>query len=123
VDALRGVMHVVRVSSLHETEPADAPPGSPWFLNAVLLGYTTLAPLALLDALLSIERRLGRRRTGVRNEPRVIDIDLIAYGATLMRTPRLTLPHPRAHKREFVLAPWREVSPASLWSGGLQPVR
>lgn len=102
-------MHVVRVSSFHETEPVDSPPGSPPFLNAVLIGYTSLSPDALLDALLAIERRLGRRRTGVRNEPRLIDLDLIAYGAVRMRTRRLTLPHPRAHEREFVLAPWREL--------------
>jgi 2-amino-4-hydroxy-6-hydroxymethyldihydropteridine diphosphokinase len=103
------VVNVVRVSSFHETDPVDAPPGSPPFLNAVLLGYTSLAPLALLDALLAIERRLGRVRRGVKNEPRVIDLDLIAYGALRMRTRRLTLPHPRAHEREFVMRPWREI--------------
>ena len=102
-------MHVVRVSSFHETEAVDSPPGSPPFLNAVLLGYTSLPPLDLLDALLSIERRLGRVRRGVRNEPRTIDLDLIAYGAVRMRTPRLTLPHPRAHEREFVMEPLREL--------------
>jgi 2-amino-4-hydroxy-6-hydroxymethyldihydropteridine diphosphokinase len=106
---LRSVVRIVRVSSIHETAPVDAPAGSPPFLNAVLTGYTPLEPLALLDELLAIEQRLGRIRRGVRNEPRVIDLDLILHGVTRMRTRRLTLPHPRAHEREFVLAPMREV--------------
>jgi len=56
-----------------------------------------------------MEKRLGRVRRGIRNEARVIDLDLILHGAARMRTRRLTLPHPRAHEREFVLAPLREV--------------
>ena len=99
---------VVRLSSSIETGPVDAPP--PMFLNAVVIGYTTLGPHALLAALLSLEKRLGRRRRGARNEPRVIDLDLIAYDALRMRTRDLTLPHPRAHEREFVMGPWREIS-------------
>lgn len=100
---------MVRVSAFIETEPVDAPP--PKFLNAVVIGYTKLSPLELLDELLRLETRLGRVRRGVRNEPRVIDLDLILYGATRVRTPRLTLPHPRAHEREFVMGPMR-----SIWS-------
>ena len=99
-------VRVVRVSRFHETEPVDAPP--PMYLNAVVTGHTTLPPLALLEALLALERRLGRTRRGMRNEPRIIDLDLIAYGATRMRTARLTLPHPRAHERDFVMRPLRE---------------
>jgi 2-amino-4-hydroxy-6-hydroxymethyldihydropteridine diphosphokinase len=102
-------IRVVRVSSFLETEPVDAPP--PMFLNAVAIGYTSLGPHALLAALLALEKRLGRRRRGVHNEPRIIDLDLIAYGATRMRTPELTLPHPRAHEREFVMKPLR-----GIWS-------
>lgn len=109
IHELRHDVRVVRVSSIHETEPVDAPPGSPWFLNMVVAGYTSLAPLELLDALQAIEKRLGRVRRGVRNEPRVIDLDLILYDAIRMRTPRLTLPHPRARQRAFVMEPLREV--------------
>ena len=105
-------IRVVRVSSILETEPVDAPP--PKFLNAVAIGTTTLGPHALLTALLALEQRLGRRRTGVRNEPRVIDLDLIAYDALRMRTRDLTLPHPRAHEREFVMGPLRELGWAGL---------
>jgi 2-amino-4-hydroxy-6-hydroxymethyldihydropteridine diphosphokinase len=113
IHELRSVVRVVRVSSIHETAPVDAPAGSPPFLNAVLTGYALLEPLALLDELLAIERRLGRVRRGVRNEPRVIDLDLILHGATRMRTRRLTLPHPRAHDRGFVLTPMREITTLS----------
>jgi len=99
----------VRVSSIRETAPVDAPPGSPPFLNMVIAGYTSLAPEALLDALLVIESRFGRVRRGVRNEPRVIDLDLILHGAQRLRTAKLTLPHPRYRDRDFVMAPMREL--------------
>ncbi len=107
--ALSPIVRIVRVSTIHETAAVDAPAGSPPFLNLVLVGFSALSPSALLSAILAIEKRLGRRRRGVRNEPRIIDIDLILHGATRMRTPSLTLPHPRAHEREFVMAPLREV--------------
>ena len=112
--SLASVVRIVRVSSIHETAAVDAPPGSPMFLNLVLIGLTSLSPSSLLDAILAIERRLGRVRTGTRNEPRVIDIDLILHGATRMRTRSLTLPHPRAHEREFVMAPLREIWPSVI---------
>jgi 2-amino-4-hydroxy-6-hydroxymethyldihydropteridine diphosphokinase len=79
----------------------------------VLLGHTRLAPLVLLDELLSIERKLGRRRPAVRNAPRIIDIDLILYDGVRMRTSALTLPHPRAAQRAFVVEPLREIWSAS----------
>ena len=69
---------------------------------------TGLPPMSLLAEMLAIEARLGRVRRGMRNEPRVIDIDLILHGATRMRTRALTLPHPRAREREFVMGPLRE---------------
>lgn len=108
IDALHEVMRIVRVSSIRETEPVDAPPGSPAFLNMVVTGHTPLAPQRLLEGLLAIEKRLGRVRRGIRNEPRVIDLDLILYGAVRMRTKALTLPHPRARDRSFVMEPLLE---------------
>jgi 2-amino-4-hydroxy-6-hydroxymethyldihydropteridine diphosphokinase len=110
ISSLRGVVHVVRVSSFIETEPVDAPP--PKYLNAVVAGYTDLPPASLLDALHTIESRLGRRR-GTRNAPRVIDLDLILHSAHLIRTRSLTVPHPRYLSREFVRAPTRELG--LLW--------
>jgi len=108
VDALGDVVRIVRISRVRQTEPVDAPAGSPPFLNMAVSGYTSLSPEALLDALLSIERRLGRRR-GIRNAPRTIDLDLIFHSANMRRTRQLTLPHPRYRDRLFVMEPLREV--------------
>jgi 2-amino-4-hydroxy-6-hydroxymethyldihydropteridine diphosphokinase len=107
-------VRIVRVSAIRETAAVDAPAGSPAFLNLVLIGTTTLSPAHLLTHLLAIETHLGRIRRGIRNEPRVIDIDLILHGATRMHTRSLTLPHPRAHQREFVMAPLREIAPTTF---------
>jgi 2-amino-4-hydroxy-6-hydroxymethyldihydropteridine diphosphokinase len=105
--AIGSVVRVVRVSSIIETEPVDAPP--PRYLNAVLIGYTSSAPEELMAELLAIESSLGRVRRSGRNEPRVIDLDLILYGGHRRRTETLTLPHPRFQEREFVMAPLREI--------------
>jgi 2-amino-4-hydroxy-6-hydroxymethyldihydropteridine diphosphokinase len=114
IDQLQRVIDVVRVSSFIETDPVDAPAGSPRFLNAVVAGSTRLSPQALLDELLAIEWRLGRRRT-TRNAPRVIDLDLIIHSAHRVRTRSLTLPHPRFREREFVMIPLRELGLG--WTG------
>ena len=82
----------------------------PDFINAVAAIDTTLAPLALLDALQALETRHGRERP-YKNAPRTLDLDLLLYGATAMDTPRLCLPHPRMHQRAFVLAPLGELAP------------
>jgi 2-amino-4-hydroxy-6-hydroxymethyldihydropteridine diphosphokinase len=108
--ALRPVVNIVRVSTIHESAAVDAPEGSPPFLNLVLIGTTALSPASLIAEILAIEKQLGRVRRRVRNEPRLIDIDLILHGATRMRTRALTLPHPRAREREFVIGPLREIS-------------
>jgi 2-amino-4-hydroxy-6-hydroxymethyldihydropteridine diphosphokinase len=109
VDALAPYVRVVRMSTVIETDPVDAPPGSPPFLNMVIAGHTNLSPTALLDHLLEIEAALGRRRTSVRNAPRVIDLDLILHSANRVRTPKLTLPHTRFRGRDFVMRPVREL--------------
>jgi 2-amino-4-hydroxy-6-hydroxymethyldihydropteridine diphosphokinase len=109
IEGLAPHVRVVRVSRVHETEPVDAPPGSPRYLNMAVAGYTSLSPESLLRELLAIESRLGRRRGAVRNAPRTIDLDLILHSANRRHTRALTLPHPRYREREFVLAPMREV--------------
>ena len=106
ISELRRVIHVVRVSTIRETEPVDAPP--PRYLNCVVAGYTTLSPESLLHDLQRIETRLGRRRP-YRNAPRTIDLDLILHSANRRLTRELTLPHPRYKEREFVLEPMREL--------------
>lgn len=119
--AIGGVVRVVRVSSIIETDPVDAPP--PRFLNMVLTGYTFLSPELLLDVLLEIETRLGRVRRK-RNDPRVIDIDLIVHGGHRVRTKRLVLPHPRARERQFVMQPLWEIWPSAFpWPHPLPPSR
>ncbi|HEX7707818.1 MAG TPA: 2-amino-4-hydroxy-6-hydroxymethyldihydropteridine diphosphokinase [Thermoanaerobaculia bacterium] len=104
-------IRIVRLSGVHETAAVDAPPGSPPFLNMALAGYTMLEPRALLDEMLSIERRLGRVRRE-KNGPRVIDIDLIVYGARRIWTDGMIVPHPRAAGRAFVIDPVGECAPA-----------
>ncbi len=114
VHALHEIVRVVRVSAIHESAAVDAPAGSPPFLNMVIVGHTTLEPEELLKQLLTIERRLGRAPRRVRNEPRIIDLDLIVYSGRRVRTPSLTVPHPRAHERAFVIEPLAEVSAVKL---------
>lgn len=102
-----------RCSSFWESDPVDCPPGSPRYVNAVCLIFPREeeSPQSLLHNLQSIEYRFGRRRSGTVNEPRVLDLDLLAWGERALETQELTLPHPRAYQRAFVLAPWAELDP------------
>jgi len=101
---------VLRSSSLYVTEPVGGPPQS-WFLNAVVEAETALLPLQLLHALQKIERTFARRRT-VLNGPRTLDLDVLLYGASVIRSPELQVPHPRLAERRFVLVPLAELAPA-----------
>ena len=100
----------VKASSVIETEPVDVPPefAALKFLNQVAVFETTLDPFDFSRRMHAIEDGLGRVRT-VRNGPRTIDIDLIDFGGEVVNTPELTLPHPRAHLRDFVLKPLAEL--------------
>lgn len=102
---------VTAVSPVYETRPVDAPEGSKDFLNAVVLIDTTLSARTLLDRALAIEDAFGRERTGERGEPRTLDVDLIVVGDRRANDESLVLPHPKAHERAFVLAPWHDVEP------------
>ena len=100
-------------SSLWQTSPVDCPPGSPKFVNAVV-GLTPRAnetPETLLAKLQALEKEAGRQPKKVLNEPRPLDLDLIAFGPEIRSTPGLTLPHTRAHLRRFVLQPLAEIAP------------
>lgn len=112
VGRLRAADGVVlrRLSPVYETEPVGYT-AQPAFLNMVVAIGTTLPPVALLELLLDIERRMGRVRT-IRWGPRIIDLDLLLYGEVHMTSERLTLPHPRMGERAFVLVPLRDVWPA-----------
>jgi 2-amino-4-hydroxy-6-hydroxymethyldihydropteridine diphosphokinase len=97
------------VSSLYANPPvgyADQPD----FVNAVARIETGLAPQALLDALLEVERRFGRVRD-FPNAPRTLDLDIVLYGSEVITQPDLTIPHPRMHERAFVLVPLAEIAP------------
>jgi len=102
---------VTAVSPVYETTPVDAPDGSMEFLNAVVLVDTTLSARTLLDRALAIEDAFGRERTGERGAPRTLDVDLIVVGDRRSNEEYLMLPHPKAHERAFVLAPWLDVDP------------
>jgi 2-amino-4-hydroxy-6-hydroxymethyldihydropteridine diphosphokinase len=106
-------------SSLWQTSPVDCPPGSPVFVNAVvgLLPRAEETPESLLAELQVLEREFGRRPKKMRNEPRPLDLDLIAFGEQTRATAELTLPHPRAHERRFVLQPLSEIAPDLILPG------
>jgi 2-amino-4-hydroxy-6-hydroxymethyldihydropteridine diphosphokinase len=99
------------VSPVYETEPVDAPEGSRDFLNAVVLLDTTLSARTLLERALAIEDAYGRDRSDGPNSPRTLDVDLVVVGDRRANDEDLVLPHPRAHERAFVLAPWYDVEP------------
>jgi 2-amino-4-hydroxy-6-hydroxymethyldihydropteridine diphosphokinase len=94
------------VSPVYETAPVGAPEGSHRFLNAVVMLDTTLSARMLLERALAIEDAYGRERTGESGAPRTLDIDLVLVGDRRAEDSDLALPHPRAHERAFVLAPW-----------------
>lgn len=106
-------------SSFWQTTPVDCPPGSPSFINAVVAlspreGET---PESLLEKLQALEKEFGRRPKKVLNEARPLDLDLIAFGNERRNSTQLTLPHPRAHERRFVLQPLSEIAPELVLPG------
>jgi len=102
-------------SSLYKSSPVGGP-AQPDYVNAVCIVETQLPPHELLHLLQGIEKSMGRVRD-VRWGPRVIDCDLIAYEDLIVDDEELTLPHPRAHERRFVLEPWLEIEPAAVLVG------
>jgi 2-amino-4-hydroxy-6-hydroxymethyldihydropteridine diphosphokinase len=118
VDALRDTpdVVVVDVSPVYETEPIGGPDESGPYLNIVLLADTTLAVETLLDRAHAVEQAFGRERS-VKGAPRTLDVDLITYGKKEISTEELTVPHPRAHERAFVLAPWLDIESDAVLPG------
>lgn len=101
-------LRVVARSAVWLTAPVPLT-DQPWFHNQVVEVETDLSPLSVLETLLAIEADFGRVRT-VRNASRVLDLDLLAYGRTVINKPELIIPHPRLHERAFVLFPLQEVA-------------
>jgi 2-amino-4-hydroxy-6-hydroxymethyldihydropteridine diphosphokinase len=112
IAALESDAHTVVTSrsSFYRTAPVDYQ-DQDWFVNAVVRVETRRDPLALLALLNAIEARAGRKRGGIRFGPRTLDMDIIFYGGRIMADPALTLPHPRMHKRRFVLQPLCDIDP------------
>jgi 2-amino-4-hydroxy-6-hydroxymethyldihydropteridine diphosphokinase len=106
-------------SSLWQTTPVNCPPDSPLFLNAVvgLAPQKGETPESLLQKLRALEMELCRSPKKVLNEPRLLDLDLIAFGTETRNSPDLILPHPRAHLRRFVLQPLNEIAPDFVLPG------
>jgi 2-amino-4-hydroxy-6-hydroxymethyldihydropteridine diphosphokinase len=108
VDRLHSTeLRITRLSSVYETEPQGLR-NQRWFLN--LVAETDLFPRQLLGRIVKIERELGRRRI-IENGPRTIDIDILFFGNSVVKTGELTIPHPRFAERRFVLAPMVELNP------------
>lgn len=103
------------VSAVFETAPVGGPDQDD-YLNAVLIAESVLPARSILDRCHQAEAALGRSRT-VRWGPRTLDVDIVAYGEEVSTDPDLALPHPRAHERAFVLAPWHDVAPAAALPG------
>ena len=112
VGLLREATEVLAVSSYLQTKPVGGPE-QPDYLNAVAIVESELPAKDLLALLNGIETAMGRTRE-IHWGPRVIDLDLIQYGGLLVNDEKLTLPHPRAHERRFVLAPWFEIEPEAV---------
>ncbi|HKE32546.1 MAG TPA: 2-amino-4-hydroxy-6-hydroxymethyldihydropteridine diphosphokinase [Candidatus Angelobacter sp.] len=100
---------VVGRSSLYETEPVEME-RQPWFLNCVVAIETELMPKQFLARTITIEQKMGRRRTQPKG-PRTIDIDILLFGGSVVDTSALTIPHPAMHERRFVLEPLAEIAP------------
>ncbi|MCQ9180691.1 2-amino-4-hydroxy-6-hydroxymethyldihydropteridine diphosphokinase [Streptomyces sp. IBSBF 2953] len=119
IDALEDTpgVRIKAVSPVYETEPWGVEPGSqPSYFNAVVLLKTTLPPSSLLERAHAVEEAFHR----VRDErwgARTLDVDIVAYADVVDDDPHLTLPHPRAHQRAFVLAPWHDVDPEAQLPG------
>ncbi|MCI0689576.1 MAG: 2-amino-4-hydroxy-6-hydroxymethyldihydropteridine diphosphokinase [Sporichthyaceae bacterium] len=118
VDALVDApgIDVVAISPVYETEPVGGPADQPPYLNAVLVVTTSMSALTLLERCLAVEDAFERVRD-VRWGPRTLDIDVITYAEVVNPSAELTLPHPRAGERAFVLAPWHDIEPDAQLPG------
>ena len=116
IEALRKVIKIEAISSFYETKPFKVNEEQPNYINAVLIGETMLEAKQLMKELLAIEERIGRKRSTI-NAARLIDLDIIDYQGMVINSENLTLPHPRAFEREFVLRPWIEIDPKAQLTG------
>ncbi|MCP4748201.1 MAG: 2-amino-4-hydroxy-6-hydroxymethyldihydropteridine diphosphokinase [Desulfobacteraceae bacterium] len=97
-------------SKFYETQPVDYTDQN-WFVNAAIMICTELTPKELFECIQHVQRTMGRKAGGIRFGPRALDLDIIFYQDIVMETPWLTIPHPRMHKRRFVLQPICDIDP------------
>lgn len=109
IERLSKLGDVNAVSSFYETEPVDYT-AQPWFLNCAVAVETELMPRQFLARIQAIEQGMGRRRVQVKG-PRVIDLDILLFGRSIVELPDLIIPHPEMHERRFVLEPLAEIAP------------
>lgn len=109
IEVLKKYFLIKKTSSFYQSEPIPKS-NQPWYINSVLSVETKLSSFQVMDLLLKIESSFGRIRKK-KNEPRVIDLDLLIYNDEIINTKNLTLPHPRLHERNFVLFPIKEIEP------------
>ena len=109
-------IRLLRMSPVAVTAPVGGPEGQGDYLNQVLEVETKLGPFALLELAHRVEQKAHRERD-LRWGPRTLDVDLIVYGSLEMEDPLLTLPHPRAAERAFVLEPWARMDPEATLGG------
>jgi 2-amino-4-hydroxy-6-hydroxymethyldihydropteridine diphosphokinase len=109
IERLSELGEVAGISSYYETEPVDLL-AQPWFLNCAVAVATDKMPRQFLAALQRIEREMGRKRLQPKG-PRVIDLDILLFGSSVVETAQLTIPHPAMHERRFVLQPLAEIAP------------
>ena len=109
-DRLASLLTNLRMSSVIATKPVDVPDGQPDFLNAAVVGHTTLSALDFFNALQDIERAAGRERP-FPGAARTLDLDLILFGSKIVSGQPVTIPHPRFRERRFVLEPLVEIAP------------
>ena len=98
------------LSRFYRTEPMGVE-GQNWFINAALCINTRHSPVELIETLLDIEKKMGRARSGLKWESRIIDLDILLFGNEIINDKRLTVPHPRMHMRRFVMAPMADIAP------------
>jgi len=116
-----GHVRLISQSPFYRTQPVDFRPQE-WFVNVAVKVATKLTPRELLHKLKGIESSFGRGSNSIRFGPRVLDMDIILYGDLIVDTPELIIPHPRMHKRRFVLQPICDIEPSVVHPGFGEPV-
>lgn len=106
-----GLVKLLAHSPFYRTQPVDYLDQN-WFVNAALLVETVLTPLGLLDKTRAVQTQIGRKSETIRFGPRILDLDIIFFDNLVIDTPHLVVPHPRMHKRRFVLHPICDIDPS-----------